>query len=92
MRLAKSFFTALAPLPFLRARMRAHSDALVWLGTGMSVGLFLVAAAVPVERALFADICDFTTDHGVVGTFSSMHVGGGYIGACIATALPFLLV
>ena len=92
LRLAKGFFTALALLPFLRARMRAHGDALVWLGIGMSAGLALVAAAVLVERALFNGIFDFTTGYRVVGTFSGMNTGGGYIGAYLAMALPFLLV
>lgn len=92
LRLAKGFFTALALLPFLRARMYTHGNAIVWLGVGMSAGLALVTAAVVVERALFTGIFDFTTDYRVVGTFSGMNIGGGYIGAYLAMALPFLLV
>ena len=92
LRLAKGFFTALALLPFLRARMRTHGDAMAWLGTGMATGLALVASAVLAERAVFTGLFDFTTGYRVVGTFSSMHVGGGYIGAYIAMALPFLVV
>jgi hypothetical protein len=90
--LAKGFCTALALLPFLRARMRTHGDAMVWLGTGMVAGLALVALAVLAERAAFTGLFDFTTGYRVVGTFSSMHIGGGYIGAYIAMALPFLVV
>ena len=41
LRLAKGFFIALALLPFLRARMRTHCDAMVWLGAGMAAGLAL---------------------------------------------------
>jgi len=92
LRLAKGFFTALALLPFLRARMRIHGDAIVLLGTGMAAGLALVAVAVLAERALFTGIFDFTADYRVVGTFSDMNIGGGYIGAYLAMALPFLLV
>jgi VanZ family protein len=92
LRLAKGFFTALVLLPFLRARMRTHGDAMVWLGIGMTAGLALVAAVVLVERAVFTGLLDFTTDYRVVGTFSSMHIGGGHIGAYIAMAFPFLLV
>jgi VanZ like family len=92
LRLAKGFFTALALLPFLRMRMRTHGDALVRLGTGMATGLTLVGLAVLAERAVFTGPFDFTTVYRVVGTFSSMHIGGGYIGAYIAMALPFLLV
>jgi hypothetical protein len=92
LRLAKGFFVALALLPFLRERMRRNGNASAWLGAGMSAGLALVAAATIAERALFTGLFDFTSDYRVVGTFSSMHIGGGHIGAYIAMALPFLLV
>jgi O-antigen ligase len=92
LRLAKGFFMALALLPFLRARMRTQGDTMVWFGAGMVTGLALVAATVLIERALFVGILDFTTDYRVVGTFSSMNIGGGYIGAYLAMSLPFLLV
>ena len=92
LRLAKGFFSALALLPFLRARVRTHGDAIVWLGKGMATGLALVAGAALAERALFTGIFDFTAEYRVVGTFSSMNIGGGYIGAYLAMALPFLLV
>ncbi len=92
LRVAKGFVTALALLPFLRERLRRGGDALVWLGAGMTAGLALVAAAAIVERALFPGLFDFSADYRVVATFSSMHIGGGYIGAYIAMALPFVLV
>jgi glycopeptide antibiotics resistance protein len=92
LRSAKGFFVALALLPFLRERMRTRIDAMAWLGVGMAAGLALVAAATLAERAVFTGLFDFTTDYRVVGTFSSMHMGGGHLGAYIAMALPFLLV
>jgi hypothetical protein len=92
LRLAKGFFVALALLPFLCERMRMNRNPTVWLGAGMSAGLALVAAATTAERAFFTGLFDFTSDYRVVGTFSSMHIGGGHIGAYIAIALPFLLV
>src|SRR5262249_40079172 len=92
LRLAKGFFTALVLLHFLRARTRTHGDALAWLSIGMATGLALVALAVLAERAVFTSPFDFTTSYRVVGTFSSMNIGGGHIGAYIAMALPFLLV
>jgi O-antigen ligase len=92
LRLAKGFFVALTLLPFLRQRMRTRGDATAWLGAGMMAGLAFVAAATLAERAVFTGLSDFTTGYRVVGTFSSMHVGGGHIGAYIAMALPFLLV
>jgi O-antigen ligase len=92
LRLAKGFLVALALLPFLRQSMRTRGDAMAWLGAGMIAGLLLEAAATMAERAAFTGLFDFTTGYRVVGTFSSMHVGGGHIGTYIAMALPFLLV
>ena len=90
-RLAKGLLTALVLLPFLRERLR-RADPWSWLGAGMVAGLALVASAAIVERALFPGLVDFSSDYRVVATFSSMHLGGGYVGAYIAMALPFLLV
>jgi hypothetical protein len=92
LRVAKGLVTALVLLPFLRERLRRRPDALTWLGSGMTAGLTLVAAAAIVERALFPGLLDFSADYRVAATFSSMHVGGGYLDAYLAMALPFLLV
>jgi glycopeptide antibiotics resistance protein len=92
LRVAKGLVTALALLPFLRERLRRRGDALTWFGAGMTVGLAGVVAAAIVERALFPGIFDFAADYRVAATFAGMHVGGGYIGAYIVLALPFLLV
>jgi hypothetical protein len=89
LRLAKGFFVALALLPFLRERMRRTANATAWLGAGMSAGLALVVAAAIVERALVTSLFDFTSHYRVVGTFSSMHVGAGHIGAYLAMACRF---
>ncbi len=89
LRLAKSFFEALALYPFVRQRQRVHGDAALRLGCGIAMGLIAVTVVVLVERALFAGILDFHTDYRVAGPFSSMHVGGGHIGAYTALALPF---
>ena len=91
-RLAKGFVEAAALLPFLRQRLRTHGDALTWLTAGLSLGLILVALEVLVERDLFPGILDLGAEYRVVAAFSSMRVGGGHIGACIALALPFALM
>src|SRR5579885_3583804 len=51
-----------------------------------------VAAAALAERVLFVQLFAFDTMYRIVGPFSSMHFGGGYIGAYVAMALPFLFV
>jgi hypothetical protein len=90
LRLAKGLFLALALLPFLARSLRMKGEALGVLGAGMVGGLALVAAATMFERAIFTGPFNFTIPYRVVATFSSMHLGGGYIGAYVAMALPFL--
>ncbi|HUZ71882.1 MAG TPA: hypothetical protein VMU87_02750 [Stellaceae bacterium] len=92
LRIAKALGAALALLPFLRRALDERDDALDWLAAGMTAGLVLVTAAAAAERAVFTGPFDFHTVYRIVGTFSSMHFGGGYIGVYIAMALPFLFV
>ena len=89
LRLGKSLAEALLLLPFIRRRQRTDADATTWLAAGVVSGLMAVTAIVLAERALFAGILDLGTDYRVAGPFSSMHVGGGHIGAYTALALPF---
>jgi VanZ family protein len=92
LRLAKSFIEVLALMPFLLARHRAHGDAVARFGCGMAIGLCAVGIAAAAERAAFVGVFDVHSDYRVVATFSSMHIGGGHIGAFMALALPFLFV
>jgi hypothetical protein len=91
LRVAKGFFYALALLPFLRRDFALSVGAPKLLAAGMTAGLALVVAAALVERALFPGIRNFDTAYRIVATFSSMHLGGGYVGAYVAMALPFAL-
>jgi len=88
LRLAKGFVGVLALMPWLRARRADEAAAL--LGAGMLAALAVVAALVFAERCVFGSPGDFSSDYRVVASFSSMHVGGGHIGAFLALALPFL--
>jgi len=90
LRVAKGFVLALALLPFLRRALAERADALFLFAAGMTTGLALVAAATLAERIVFTGPFDFRVVYRVVGTFSSMHFGGGYIGGFVAMALPFL--
>ena len=90
-RLGKGLAEALVLLPFLRHRHRTDANALTLLSCGIAIGLVLVTGIVLAERALFAGVLDLATDYRVAGPFSSMHVGGGHIGAYAALALPFAL-
>jgi O-antigen ligase len=92
LRLAKPFIEVLALLPFLLARHRAHGDTVARFGCGILIGMGLVGVAAIVERAAFVGVFDMHSDYRVVATFSSMHIGGGHIGAFVALALPFLVI
>ena len=83
LRLAKPWLEILLLSPFLPGAMRrgetlAFGLLLLGLGIAISAGL---------ERAVFVGVFDFATDYRVVGTFSSMHIGGGHIGAALALTL-----
>lgn len=92
LRVAKGFAIALALLPFLRRDMAESRDGIVWLAWGMAAGLAIVAAAALVERVVFTGLFDLHTQYRIVATFSSMHLGGGYVGVFVAMAAPFLFV
>ena len=91
-RLAKPFLCALALSPFMRARQRRHGDAAMLFGAGMLVGLALVGLVALAERTAFTSLGDVHSDFRITATFSSMHVGGGHIGAYLAFAMPFIIV
>jgi hypothetical protein len=91
LRLGKGLFEALALLPFLSRRHHRRHDTAIRLGWGLTAGLCAVTLIVLAERLLFTGICDTGTAYRVAGPFSSMHVGGGHIGAYAALVLPFTL-
>ena len=91
-RLAKPFLCALALLGFMRARQRAHGDAALLFGGGMLVGLAVVGLAALAERTAFTSLPGIHSDFRITATFSSMHVGGGHIGAFLAFAMPFMVI
>ncbi len=87
----KGLAFALLLLPFLRRAVAERSDAPRLFAAGMTAGLALVVAAAVAERAVFTGILNFDTAYRIVASFSSMHLGGGYVGAYVAMALPFAL-
>lgn len=91
-RAGKALLSALALLPFLHRRQMEHGDVLTRLGLGIVLGLLSVAGPVIAERLAFPGLLNVTADYRVVASFSSMHIGGGHIGAWLAFSLPFLVV
>ena len=91
-RIAKGFLAALVLMPFLRLATRNAGATAARFGAGMVIGLLAVAAGVLLERAVFGALLDVSSGYRVVAMFTSMHIGGGHIGAFIAMALPFIAV
>jgi hypothetical protein len=83
LRLAKPWAEVLLLSPFLPAAIR-RGEALAWGLLLLGLG---VAISAGVERGIFVGVFDFASDYRVVGTFSSMHIGGGHIGAALALTL-----
>jgi hypothetical protein len=61
-----------------------------WLSIGMGLGLLGVGLVGAWEHHLFVGFADRLETYRIVGTFSSMHTGGGHIEAYLVAALPFL--
>lgn len=91
LRVTKGLIWALLMLPVYR-RALAQDAALTHrrFALGMSIGVLLAALSVAWERAVFPGWFNFHSVYRVVGMFSGMHIGGSYIEAYFATALPFV--
>jgi hypothetical protein len=91
LRVAKGLLWALLLMPFLRRAQRDRpEESFRLLAIGMAVGLAATSAWALAERLAFVGPFDFDTVIRVTGSFSSMHVGGGHLGAFLVLALPFL--
>jgi hypothetical protein len=89
LRVAKGFFWALLLLPFLARSLRSDRGVRLF-ASGMVCGLAGVGLVILAERAIFVGLFDFSSDFRVTGPFTSMHIGGGHLGAYLIMALPFL--
>ncbi len=90
-RLAKGLGWALLLWPLLREDLAADVvKTQRRFAFGMGAGVCAAALAVLWERALFPGVLNFTSGYRVVGPFFGMHIGGAYIEAYFAIALPFL--
>ncbi|MDB5932881.1 MAG: hypothetical protein JWQ01_225 [Massilia sp.] len=90
-RLAKGLAWALLLWPLLREALAVDVvKTQRRFAFGMGAGICAAALAVLWERAAFPGVFNFTSGYRVVGLFSGMHIGGAYIEAYFAIALPFL--
>ncbi len=87
---AKPVAEALLLLPFLSASLQRPNGPRRLLA-GMILLAAGIAASVVIEREVFTGLWERAIDFRVVGTFASMHVGGGHIGAALALSLPFVI-
>ncbi len=88
----KGFVAAIALAPFFWRLVRDDPRSLLVFAYGMAIGLLLCGLVVLWERLLFTGILNFNTEYRAVGAFSTMRLGGAYLDAYFATALPFTVV
>lgn len=89
LRVGKGLLWALLLAPLLLDRKPERHSAMPVV-IGMSVGLALTALAAVWERFLFTGLFNYAHDYRITGLFSSVHTGGAFVEAYIATATPFL--
>lgn len=89
LRVGKGLLWALLIAPFLLNRDDERYSAMPVV-LGMSIGLALTAVAAVWERFLFTGLFNYSNDYRITGLFSSVHTGGAFVEAYIATATPFL--
>ncbi|GBL45344.1 hypothetical protein SFMTTN_1151 [Sulfuriferula multivorans] len=92
LRVAKGLLWILLLLPLLRMGLNQNavrSQRLLTLG--VTLGVLAGGISVLWERAAFTGLLNFSGDYRVAGMFSGMHIGGAYIEAYFATALPFVV-
>lgn len=90
-RLAKGLAWALLLWPLMREALAQDvAKTQRRFALGMGLGVFAAALGVVWERAAFTGLLNFDSGYRVVGLFSAMHIGGAYIEAYFALALPFL--
>lgn len=88
LRTAKPWLEVMALTPWIADAMRNRQGGRMLAAGMMLLGLGIAASAA-LERAAFATMFGMSSDYRVTGTFNSMHVGGGHIGAALALVLPF---
>jgi len=90
LRLAKGFLWGGLWFLWLRRAGLERAALARWLSAGMGLGLLGVGLVGAWEHHLFVGFEDRLETYRIVGTFSSMHTGGGHIEAYLVAALPFL--
>jgi len=90
LRLAKGFLWGGLLFLWLRRAGLERTVLARWLSVGMGLGLLGVGLVGAWEHHLFVGFEDRLETYRIVGTFSSMHTGGGHIEAYLVAALPFL--
>jgi len=89
LRILKGFLWPMALLPLLLRVAAGPRGVGPYLLRGLAVALAIVGLVAVRERALYSSgVFAVDDSYRVIGTFASMHVGGGHIGAMLTLALP----
>ena len=90
LRVGKGFIWSLLLLPLLQLTVRRYHYAQHYFAYGMLLGLTGVAVFAIIERLVFTNLFDFSTDYRINALFSTMHAGGGHIESYLMLSLPFI--
>lgn len=88
LRVLKGFLFPILLLPLLHSALNDFEKLSRYFLFGMTVALAIVSVVVVLQRWRYTGIWNFDSELRIVGTFASMHIGGGHLGAFITMALP----
>lgn len=87
---AKAFFSALVLIAFSVHEADRGVDVARRFTAGMLIGLIGVCLVALWERIAYPGLFDFTRDHRIAASFSSMNTGGGHVEGYLVLAIPFI--
>ncbi len=90
LRVGKGYLWSLLLLPFLQLTLRRYRYTPYYFGYGILLGLTGVSLFAILERLVFVNLFDFSSDYRINALFSSMHTGGGHIESYLMLTLPFI--
>lgn len=90
LRVARGLGWALVALGLIAHTITDRKTLVRLFTIGILLGLAGVVSAVIRERLVFTGLFDFSTVYRVVGSFASMHIGGGDIEAYLVLTVPLI--
>lgn len=91
LRISKGLILALLFIALYRRLTYKTKNTFNWFAWGTCLGLAITVALIAREKALFGGLLNFSSGYRATGPFSVIHIGGAFIEAYLAIAVPFLI-